>query len=98
MYIECEIVLFADDTSKLFKVKSHQSLYDDGNNTISKVVDWFFVNNLLLNNRKINGKKFTLPNIRQTVTDIAVGNEKLSLADTVVFVGMTLDAKLQWSD
>ncbi|GBP80506.1 Probable RNA-directed DNA polymerase from transposon BS [Eumeta japonica] len=34
-----EIVLFADDTSLLFKVKRQQSTYDDVNNAISKTND-----------------------------------------------------------
>lgn len=75
MHIEREIVLFVDDTSLLFKGKTHQSFNDDGNNAISKVVDWFFVNNLDLNNKKVNCVKYTLPNIRQTVTDIPLGTE-----------------------
>lgn len=40
--------------------------------------------------------KFTLPNVRQTVTNIVVRNEKFSLVDRIVFLGIMSDAKLQW--
>ncbi|GBP21975.1 hypothetical protein EVAR_7192_1 [Eumeta japonica] len=43
-----EIVLFADDTSLLFKVKRQQPTYDDVNNAISKVEKWFTANNFLM--------------------------------------------------
>ena len=42
-----EVVLFADDTSLIFKIKRRQIVYDDVNNSLSKVVHWFSVNNLL---------------------------------------------------
>ena len=49
-----DIVLFADDTSLLFKLKRQQLVTDDVNSAISKVVHWFNVNNLLLNEKKPN--------------------------------------------
>ncbi|KAG6447147.1 hypothetical protein O3G_MSEX004791 [Manduca sexta] len=33
---KCEVVLFADDTSLLFKIKRHELILDDVNNTLSK--------------------------------------------------------------
>ncbi|KAA5659598.1 reverse transcriptase family protein, partial [Pseudomonas aeruginosa] len=63
-----EVVLFADDTSLLFKIKRHLEDYDDVNDAISRVVHWFSVNNLLLNNKKTKCIKFTTPNVRQVDT------------------------------
>lgn len=44
--IEHEIVLFSDDTSFLFKVRTHYCSYDIVTNAISNVVDWSAVINL----------------------------------------------------
>lgn len=91
-----EIVLFADDTSLLFKIKRQQSSYDDVNSAISGVVAWFESNNLLLNEKKTNVIKFILPNVRQVDTNVLVKSEKLETVKTAVFLGITLDTQLQW--
>ena len=51
-----EIVLFADDTLLIFKNERRQNIYDDVNYALSKVVHWFSVDNLLLNNNKSKSK------------------------------------------
>lgn len=91
-----EIVLFADDTSLIFKVKRQQRNYDDVNNAISTIVNWFTVNNLLLNEKKTKCIKFVLPNVRPVTTDILIKGQRLDLVDSTVFLGITLDVKLQW--
>ncbi|KAA5662330.1 reverse transcriptase family protein, partial [Pseudomonas aeruginosa] len=91
-----EVVLFADDTSLLFKIKRQLEDYDDVNDAISRVVHWFSVNNLLLNNKKTKCIKFTTPNVRQVDTNIIVSGETLELVDSTVFLGITVDSRLQW--
>lgn len=44
-----EIVLFADDTSLIFKVKRQEEHLTDVNSAISRAMDWFTANNLVLN-------------------------------------------------
>lgn len=91
-----EIVLFADDTSLLFKLKRRQNNFDDVNNAISKVVEWFNVNNLLLNGKKTKCIRFILPNVLQVAANVKVKDEQIDLVDTTKFLGITLDNKLQW--
>ena len=57
-----DIVMFADNTSLIFKIKRGQNIYDDVNNSLWKVVHWFSVNNLLLNSKKRKCKIFKTPN------------------------------------
>lgn len=90
------IVLFADDTSLLFKVKRHSQTLDEVNIAISRVVEWFEANNLLLNENKTKCIRFSLPNVRHGVTDIFIKNERLNLEEKTLFLGVTLDSKLQW--
>lgn len=91
-----EIVLFADDTSLIFKLKRQQPVTDDVNNALSKIVHWFSVNNLLLNEKKTKCIRFLTPNVKQVKTNVLVNGAELDLVDTTVFLGITLDSKLQW--
>lgn len=48
---------------------------------------WFAINNLLLNGKKTNGVKFTILNVKQTVSNVIVRKEKENLVETIVFLG-----------
>lgn len=58
---------------------SKSTLFVGENMDISKVLDWFSVNILLHNEEKTNCVKFTLHNVRQTVIDVTVKNDKINL-------------------
>ncbi|CAK1578400.1 unnamed protein product [Parnassius mnemosyne] len=59
-----DIVLFADDTFLIFKLKRQSFKCDEVNNAISKLVHWFNVNNLHLNGNKTNCVKFPTTNVK----------------------------------
>ncbi|CAF4944024.1 unnamed protein product [Pieris macdunnoughi] len=90
-------VLFADDTSLIFKIKRQITNFDDVNNALSSIVHWFSMNNLLLNAKKTKCIKFCAKNARVTDTRPIINGEELNLDDTTVFLGITMDSKLQWS-
>ena len=90
------IVLFADDTSLIFKITRKTPDYDDINNTLQQIHSWFTANNLVLNAKKTKCIKFNLPNVKSCVGKIVLNNERLDLVDSTVFLGITIDAKLQW--
>ena len=92
----CDIVLFADDTSLIFKVDRKQTNFDDVNSTLCRVLKWFTANNLVLNTKKTKCIKFSLPNVRPVVTDLVMDGDSLELVDSTVFLGVTIDPKLQW--
>lgn len=94
---QCDIVLFADDTSLIFKVNRQEEDQSHINETLKEVLKWFTANNLLLNASKTKCIKFSLPNVRQVNTIISVNGERLNLVDETVFLGLTLDRNLQWS-
>ncbi|CAK1577859.1 unnamed protein product [Parnassius mnemosyne] len=91
-----DIVLFADDTSLIFKLKRQSFKCDEVNNAISKLVHWFNVNNLHLNGNKTNCVKFTTTNVKNLNTNVFLNGEELSPVVSTVFLGITLDAKFQW--
>lgn len=92
----CDIVLFADDTSLIFKVDRKKTNFDDVNSALIKVFDWFTVNNLLLNSNKTKCVRFTMPNVKQLDINLTLNNEIVSFVDSTIFLGITLDSKLQW--
>lgn len=91
-----DIVLFADDTSLIFKLIRQQQACNDVNNAISKVVNWFNVNNLLLNEKKTKCIKFVTNHVKHEQASVIVKGEELELVDSTVFLGIMLDSKLQW--
>ncbi|KAJ8736617.1 hypothetical protein PYW08_007273 [Mythimna loreyi] len=90
------MVLFADDTSLIFKINRRATNFDDVNNALLQVHNWFTANNLVLNGKKTKCIRFSLPNVKSSVCDIILNNEKLEFVDKTVFLGITLDLKLQW--
>ncbi|GBP24106.1 RNA-directed DNA polymerase from mobile element jockey [Eumeta japonica] len=70
-----EIVLFADDTSLLFKVKRQQPTYDDVNNAISKLMRTICAAKLAL--AALTSAFHFTPTMRPTVTRRAKADEKV---------------------
>ncbi|CAH2092484.1 unnamed protein product [Euphydryas editha] len=93
----CDIVLFADDTSLIFKVDRKKVNFDDVNSSLSRIQDWFKTNNLVLNAKKTKCVVFSLPNVKHPNYNVEINNERLIVNDTTVFLGINLDSKLQWN-
>ncbi|GBP59312.1 Activating signal cointegrator 1 complex subunit 1 [Eumeta japonica] len=90
------IVLFADDTSLLFKTNRQQPAFDEVNSTICEAVERFGINNLL-NERKTKLVQFSLTSVKPVHGNVMVKNEILDIVDMTLFLGLTLDAKLRWN-
>ncbi|GBP21545.1 Probable RNA-directed DNA polymerase from transposon BS [Eumeta japonica] len=89
------IVLFAIITSLLFKIDRHKSAFDEVNSTIFENVEWFSINNLLLNERKTKLVKFSLSDSKLIDINVIVKNGVLDIVDTTLLLGLTLDSKLR---
>ena len=92
----CDVVLFADDTSLIFKVDRNRQDFDDVNSALAMVTHWFTTNNLVLNAKKTKCIKFALPNVRNLGPNVVLDKKVLETVDSAVFLGITVDAKLQW--
>ncbi len=94
---EPHMVLFADDTSLIFKLNRRSNNYDEVNNALTKVHNWFTKNNLVLNDKKTKCIRFILPNVKSNVCDdILLNGQKLEFVKETTFLGITVDDKLQW--
>lgn len=90
-----DIILFADDTSLMFKVNRNVKDIDVVNNTLNLIQNWFSVNNLMLNPDKTKCVKFSLTN-NCAFPAIHIDSKVLNLTKKTKFLGLTLDSKLQW--
>lgn len=91
-----DIVLFADDTSLIFKVDRRNSNLDEVNNALRQVSIWFAANNLVLNPKKTKCIKFSPPNVKHADQVLMLDNNKLDFVDSTTFLGIKIDSKLQW--
>lgn len=93
----CDIILFADDTSLIFKVnRKLQNVSTTGINEKLRIIDnWFNVNNLMLNAKKTKCVMFSLCN-NPTTNIVRINNDILSISKSTKFLGLVLDSKLQW--
>ena len=92
-----KFILFADDTTVLFKSHSINDLNKILTAEVSKVIKWFSANRLLINISKTNcmlfSNKFGNPKL-----NITVDNMVLEEKDVVTFLGLELDRKLTWKN
>lgn len=91
-----DVVLFADDTSLIFKIDRKKDNFDDVNSALSEVHNWFTINNLVLNAKKTKCLRFSLPNVNSICPKIKLNGEDLAVVNETIFLGITLDSKLQW--
>lgn len=93
-----KIVLFADDTSLIFKINRKQNDSIKINETLKCVSDWFSANNLLLNSQKTKCIKFILSNNDVSNCKIILNGLNLEPVTCTKFLGINIDSKLQWGD
>ncbi|GBP88575.1 Probable RNA-directed DNA polymerase from transposon BS [Eumeta japonica] len=89
------IILFADDISLLFKINRQQPAFHEVNSTMSEIVEWFSINNLLLNDKKTKLVQFFLTSAKPVNGNVMVKNEIQDIVDTTLSLDLTLDAKLR---
>lgn len=92
------VVLFADDTSLVFKINrtSVQDNISHVNTALKQLHEWFTVNNLVLNAKKTKCIHFKLPNVAHSIGSVKINNEVLDVIENTVFLGITVDSRLQW--
>lgn len=96
MINDYEIVLFADDTSFIFKLDRKQNETTHINMSLKRVNEWFAANNLLLNVNKTKCVKFCLPNVKTIDINIVLNEKNIEIANSTTFLGILLDSKLHW--
>lgn len=95
------MVLFADDSTILFKNKNIINLETDINNTLTDVIKWLTANNLLINLDKTNIMTFK-NNYRLTSElnniNIKYNNKIINEIKSTKFLGLNIDSHLTWKE
>ena len=91
-----DVILFADDTSLIFKINRKDSDVLHINDSLTILSKWFAANNLLPNANKTKCLKFSLPNVPHVDLQLMLDGKELNLINETVFLGITIDSRLQW--
>ena len=95
----CKTILFADDTTIYLSSTDITYLYRSANQDLETLTEWFRSNKLSLNVGKTHYVLFSHHHIDipENLT-IKIGKEIIERKDTVKFLGMYIDLKLEWHD
>ena len=91
-----KFILFADDTTIMYKHSNIKELNDILTNETNKIIDWFSANRLLLNISKSHTMLFTNKQ-RIHKLNVSIQNINLEEKEVVTFLGVEIDNKLLWT-
>ena len=98
--INCKCVMYADDTTLLFKSADSTSLQFHMNDCMSKIVHWFKINKLTLNIKKTKYMIFGTNNALRNFDDISLnyGNDIIERVYKFKYLGVIFDPTLAWNE
>ena len=91
------IKLFADDTSIFVQANSIHELQLISNSILQKVDDWMIMNKLSLNYSKTEYILNSSPNHNSSFS-LRIGNHDINQVNSVKYLGVYIDANLNWKD
>lgn len=92
------LVVFADDTNAVIGAKTIEELNKTVNRTLVAFSEWFNANNLKLNLQKTTAILFKTTAGNKDVLEVKLNNERVDLAESVKFLGIHIDACLNWKE
>ena len=97
--LNCESLLYADDTSLYFDSQNIDELFNLGNRSLTQYKIWFDANKLTLNAGKTNfiifhRKQRHLPT---TLSKLSIGSSVISEVKQIRFLGVIMDSNLSWN-
>ena len=97
--IKNKCIIFADDTTIYTTGHDMQTLFNNMNEDLKQLSDWFKTNKLSLNIGKTNYIIFTL---KQTTghdeLKLQIDNTQIQRVHSTKFLGIHIDSKLQWQE
>lgn len=93
---DIELVLFADDTNAILAAKDIDTLSRKVNKALALFHTWFTINNLKLNASKTNAMLFRTTSKNKDTMEIILNDNKITLVDSVKFLGIHIDESLNW--
>lgn len=95
MPLNCNTLLYADDTSFVFQGTTSDEVGHNANKCLSVASNWFKTNQLLLNPTKTVAMNFALKKVNNI--NIIMDSNKVQVVNAAKFLGITIDQKLNWS-
>jgi len=98
--INCKCIMYADDTTLLFKSSDSISLQSEMNDNLSKIARWFEVNKLTLNLEKTKYMIFGTNHALNNFENISLnyGNDIIERVYKFKYLGVIFDPTLAWSE
>ena len=93
-----KIVAFADDTNAVVSGGSAEALSDTINTVLESFQLWFLANKLKINTKKTNILLFKSTSRGNDILDVKLNGEKIDIVDSVKFLGVHIDALLNWKN
>ena len=94
--VPCFSILFADDTNMFITGKDIQDMCDRLNEDLVKIQEWLCCNKLSLNILETHHMIFTPRNKIVNDVHVVINNEKIERVYTTKFLGVQIDAQLNW--
>ena len=102
--INAKIISFADDTSVLFRANNVTQLYNDINENISLIFNWFSLNKLSINADKTRLILFTSAHKEKTIDKIITNSDlkivindiQIARCKTIQYLGIYIDSNLSY--
>ena len=95
----CKTILFADDTTIYKSGKQVTNIYEDMNNELQVLADWFRANKLSLNISKTKSMLFCRsPPPENEELILAMSNTIIQRIKCLQFLGLYIDKKLDWHE
>ena len=98
--IDCKCIMYADDTTLLFKSADSTSLQSHMNDCMLKIAHWFEINKLTLNIKKTKYMIFGTNNALRNFDDISLnyGNDIIERVYNFKYLGVIFDPILAWNE
>jgi ribosomal protein S16 len=91
-----KIVAFADDTNAIIPAQTCSELEKNVNEALSTFQKWFTINNFKLNTDKTNAIIFKTTSRNKDSIDVRLDGKYITIVDNVKFLGVHVDAYLNW--
>jgi hypothetical protein len=93
-----EPILFADDTGVIISNRNFKDFSATSNLVLSRMIEWFAGNELILNLEKTNVMKFVTKNLSHCTLTIGYQDRYIEEVVNTTFLGVHLDNHLNWNN
>ena len=91
-------IMFADDTSVFIEGQSYENVYKVVNEELKKCDNWIKANKLTLNVKKTHFMIFHRSRMKPVNAQISLRNENIKQTNSIKFLGIIVDNKLNWHE